>query len=382
MAKKRGRAAESSSSESDSDSDSHHSKSGSDTPTDDGRSSPEIGPDATQEALYRALRKQQSLVNEVRGESKRMRRKLADVTNSTKPPKKGHKRQKRDHNTAASDCELEDIRVLGRKFAVTNMLWLRDKKKAFTTPVDDAYNPRERFETKSSKVQGQLADLRDILPEALQKKMKCMEKNGLADAFRAGMSDQRSTMSHRIRRAAGPDIFGCTSQQLLTSASRAENFHKRIGWVPDPENATGGKYDPWIVEILHKDYEGKFDRDTVFLSPTLQYIFAAIERGPSAVALLQAGKEPVVQAETNDQIWGSVQTTPGDITGSAVLTYLEYLTTGLEKRKASVINIFRVWDAIFYPNSMASGSADDGKSTAAAMDALNADEEVVESEEE
>lgn len=95
--------------------------------------------------------------------------------------RKGRKKQKKDHSWEATDTQMGEVRVLGRKFAVTRKLWLRDKKHAFTLKADDAYNPLERFETDSSKMQGQLADLRNILPETLRNKMEDMEENGLAD---------------------------------------------------------------------------------------------------------------------------------------------------------------------------------------------------------
>ncbi|KAJ7768111.1 hypothetical protein DFH07DRAFT_1008729 [Mycena maculata] len=133
------RVVSSSSSSSESDDDERRS---SDSESSDRSPSPQLGPDATQEALYRALRKQQKLVNEAKGEAKRVRRKLADVTNASKPHK-GRKKQKKDHVRLAADSELEEARVLGRKFAVTKMLWLRDKKHVFTTEVDDTYNSLE-----------------------------------------------------------------------------------------------------------------------------------------------------------------------------------------------------------------------------------------------
>ncbi|KAJ7108278.1 hypothetical protein C8R44DRAFT_680410, partial [Mycena epipterygia] len=228
------------------------------------------------------------------------------------------------------------------------MLWLRDRKHAFTTPVDEAYNPLERFDTDASKLQGQLADLRAIFPEALRNKMKDMEKNGLADA-------QRSNISTRVRRAAGPDIFDCTSNDLLTSKSRSDKFRRQIGWT-FAANSTSTR--------------SSSTRNSIW------YIFAAIVRRVSAVALLKDGRSPIVQAETNDQIWGLQHTTPGDIAASAIAgrfalsadeslrengtatginwaadyeMYLKYLTTGLDKRKASVLKIFRVWDDIFFP---------------------------------
>ncbi|KAJ6495001.1 hypothetical protein DFH09DRAFT_1103839 [Mycena vulgaris] len=287
---------------------------------------------------------------------------------------------------------------------VTSSLWLRDKKQAFTTVVDEQYNPLERFDTDAGKMQVQLVELREVLPQALRSKMAEMEKNGLADEFRAGMCDQRSNISHRVRRTAGPAIFDCSDEDLMSSASRMKDeLRRQIGWTTDK------KYDPWVVEILHKDFRGEFDIDTIFLNPKLHLVFAALIRGPSAVPLLKAGKPPIVHAETNDQIWGLQHTTPGAIATSAIAAsarfglsaddslrengtvtginwaadhelYVKYLTTGLEKRKASVFNIFRVWDDIFFPGRGAGlgGRADNGEggSVVDVMAALNADADV------
>jgi hypothetical protein len=61
--------------------------------------------------------------------------------------------------------------------------------------------------------------------------------------------------------------------------------------------------------------------------------------------------------------------------------YLQYLLQGLQQRKVSVLNIFRIWDGIFFPNTdtSLSGNRSQGsnseKSTRNALDALNVDEE-------
>ncbi|KAJ7710606.1 hypothetical protein B0H17DRAFT_893343, partial [Mycena rosella] len=313
-------------------------------------------------------------------------------------------KQKKDHPTPADDRDLTEFRVLGRKFAVTNSLWLCDKKQAFTTVVDEQYNHLERFDTDAGKVQRQLVELREALPQALQNKMEDMEKN-------VSVRDERTTLQYfqsspsRCR----PAIFDCSAEDLISSAFRIKvELRRQIGWTADE------KYDPWVIEILYKDFRGKFDIDTIFLNPKLHLpcstsavthqVFAAIIRGPSAVALLKAGKPPIVHAETNDQIWGLQHTTPGDIAARFGLSaddslrenstvtginwaadhelYVKYLTTGLEKRKASVSNIFRVWDDIFFPGRGAGlgGRVDDGggDSVTGVMAALNADADVEE----
>jgi len=62
-------------------------------------------------------------------------------------------------------------------------------------------------------------------------------------------------------------------------------------------------------------------------------------------------------------------------------SYFQYLLQGLQQHKASVLNIFRVWDETFFPitNTSLSGRRDqisnNERSTRDALDALNADKE-------
>jgi hypothetical protein len=62
-------------------------------------------------------------------------------------------------------------------------------------------------------------------------------------------------------------------------------------------------------------------------------------------------------------------------------SYLKYLLQGLQKHKASVLNIFRIWDETFFAGTNASlGGRHDQisnneQATQDAFDALNADEE-------
>jgi hypothetical protein len=57
--------------------------------------------------------------------------------------------------------------------------------------------------------------------------------------------------------------------------------------------------------------------------------------------------------------------------------YGKYLTTGLEKHKASVFKIFRVWNDIFFPgeSNVLARAENNGGSTVGTMDLLNADAE-------
>jgi hypothetical protein len=88
--------------------------------------------------------------------------------------------------------------------------------------------------------------------------------------FRNAMMTQRSNTSTRVRKQAGPSIFGCTAADLKSSQERYEKFKERIGWVVRQDGSKG--YETWAVEILHKNYNGRFDINCVFLNPVLMKV--------------------------------------------------------------------------------------------------------------
>lgn len=82
---------------------------------------------------------------------------------------------------------------------------------------------------------------------------------------------QRSNTATRVRKTAGPSIFNCRPADLDTMQKRIENFQGKIGWVPVSTGGSSGKgrYDHWAVEILHENYRGSFDINSIFRSPIL-----------------------------------------------------------------------------------------------------------------
>ncbi|KAJ7274787.1 hypothetical protein C8J57DRAFT_1592121, partial [Mycena rebaudengoi] len=165
-------------------------------------------------------------------------------------------------------------------------------------------------------------------------------------------------------------------------------------------------YDTINVPVLHADYQGKYDANKIFLGPLLFIVHAAITLGPAAAAAMKANLPPPrVQSVAN--LWGLRRTTPGMISAAAIWLrwlysvddifvptgstsaiewqkdfeyYLQLLTEGLLKKKPSILNIFRVWDNKFYPNSdegLANGvdSDDDAEEARrAALEEMNAEE--------
>jgi hypothetical protein len=82
------------------------------------------------------------------------------------------------------------------------------------------------------------------------------------------MSTQRSNIVTRLRKQAGPAIFSCDVLALHSAASRVQ-FRERIGWISGGEGSPQGHYDTWNVQILHTNYNGRFDKDGIFRNPIL-----------------------------------------------------------------------------------------------------------------
>lgn len=235
------------------------------------------------------------------------------------------------------------------------------------------------------------------------------------------MKAQRSNTATRLRRHCAA-LFGVSEADMLLPDKRREKFRGRIGWVDSDQGI--GSYSSVDVEILHKDFTGHYDLRTAFLNPILMWVsylmflllnvsrnspaidfqvFVAIIRGPTAAKELMNGIQSNPKTDTMARKHGIRHTTPGAIAGSVVLVrvtnasftqtyslsqsrwalsaddclqsvgantginygrdfeeYLEVLMTGLQKKKKSVLNIFRQWDQVIFPNSDSSlvGHAD------------------------
>lgn len=62
----------------------------------------------------------------------------------------------------------------GHRYVLEGMPWLEISNAAefFKTRLDDTYEERHRFTTSSNRVQGQLRDIKAILPAALRSHMR------------------------------------------------------------------------------------------------------------------------------------------------------------------------------------------------------------------
>lgn len=88
------------------------------------------------------------------------KRQLADATNQ-EDPAESRKKKREDSPERDDEERVEDI---GRAFTIMNLFWLTNPAKTFRTTLDTQYNPHERFENTDNKIQGQLVEIRAVLP--------------------------------------------------------------------------------------------------------------------------------------------------------------------------------------------------------------------------
>ncbi|KAJ6451400.1 hypothetical protein C8R45DRAFT_848437 [Mycena sanguinolenta] len=304
-----------------------------------------------------------------------------------------------DSDSSGNDqADKEDADALvkraGRLYVLNYGLWIKGKAHIFDVKLDAKYDEKKRFDTAANKIQGQLREIEMILPK-----------------FMAGVTSQRPNTSTRLCRAAGPATFDCGAADLLDSEVCLRKFRDQIGWYVDKEGS--GAYSTLDVPILHADWSGEYNIKTCFLGRSLMRLYVSLIRGPSAAALMLAegGSDVVIsiqRSENMECIYALDHIEPGAIAGSAVLAiwalstdtflrnqgdktnidydalfdqYLEILLEGLRDKSQSILNVFREWDRVIFPNSesgyggkIRSGPSDGGNQRA--LDALRAEKEV------
>ncbi|KAK7013413.1 hypothetical protein R3P38DRAFT_3575753 [Favolaschia claudopus] len=362
---------------------------------------------------------------------------LADVTNSPtsktarkRKKKTSHKRNpKRARSDHSSDSDSEPdkspppadsddetkIKNAGQHIVLTTGLWVHGMHGIFDVEIDDAYDEGKRFENTANKIQGQIRDIEGLLPAAYRSEEKRNLGNAwVARTFIGGLRAQLGNTSTRVRKAAGAAIFNCSADDLLLPHDRTENYRDAIGWRVEKGN---GLYSALDVPILHMGWNKKYDIQTCFLNPALMRLYVAVIRGPSAVtAMLKQSKkknkeapdaqlpEPTISIPNGDNMerkHSIHHTKPGAIAGAAVLAiwalsgdtslrsrgdstginyedrfdmYLEILLSGLRTKSKSILNVFREWDRIVFPDAEYSlgGGESDGPSDGGNQRALDA----------
>ncbi|KAJ7204897.1 hypothetical protein C8J57DRAFT_1734864 [Mycena rebaudengoi] len=216
-----------------------------------------------------------------------MRRKLGDVTNTasgkkrkktkTRHASKKRRRAEKDTSETGSNDSSQDedsqdsddangsssgveeaadkgaLTRVGRLYVLQYGLWVKGGVHIFEQVPDPKYDEKKRFETDTTKIQGQLRDIQKIIPAAyFGKEGRMGGKELVARAFMSGVHSQRSNTSTRIRKAAGPAIFDCGPADLLLPETRLNKFRDQIGCDKSTSMAMNGITDS--ENSAHSDF--------------------------------------------------------------------------------------------------------------------------------
>ncbi|KAH9955793.1 hypothetical protein BGW80DRAFT_1188197, partial [Lactifluus volemus] len=294
-------------------------------------------------------RQHQAQRNTLNQENEALRRKLADISNDNddndndnhgEGTTRSSKRQKMRNpsppgsdnetldNTSGGQSEDQFVNAIGQKFCILYALWVHKGEDIFKVKLDDAYDAIERFENDNNKVQGQLQEIVSLLKEKLNQ--DTILQKWVRREFMKSLNSQRANTASRIRHNCSA-VFGILDTDLVDPEQRKARFRGRIGWVPNKTG--GGTYSSVDVDIIHKDYLGKYDLSKIFLSPVLMAARWALS---SDVSLQEVGSSTGIRYFKDYE------------------EYLTMLEVGLRRRKKSIVNIFREWDAKIFPDTASS----------------------------
>jgi hypothetical protein len=117
----------------------------------------------------------QARLNVQQNLSQNLQRKFDDISNTPhsgddSTPAKKRRRTREDSldpddEPSVEEAETDEVKRLGRRFVIMHGPWLRRKELTFQVELDEDYDEKERFKDTNTIVQGQLHEIRDLLPE-------------------------------------------------------------------------------------------------------------------------------------------------------------------------------------------------------------------------
>ena len=125
-------------------------------------------PQAAQE-LQARLNTQRNLAQDLQRKFDNISNSPQDDDDSTSPAKKRRRTQARsedpDGEPSVEEAETDEVKRLGRRFVILCGPWLRRKELVFQVELDEGYDEKDQFKDTNTMVQGQLREIRDLLPE-------------------------------------------------------------------------------------------------------------------------------------------------------------------------------------------------------------------------
>ncbi|KAH7093877.1 hypothetical protein BKA62DRAFT_775781 [Auriculariales sp. MPI-PUGE-AT-0066] len=351
-----------------------------------------------------------------------------DDCDTSPPPRRNKRRLAAAEKLSEED--LANVKGLGRRIGVTTALWLRPN--LFRAKEDPNFNIANRYLNENSKRLGQLSDIREELPEPWDQQI---HRLAVQHALQDGISEARSRMRKRVIQDAILPIFGRRAAMLKQRGKVSEDKEFRLfsGYKPKgTANVVQPHFSVFQAPCLnihsplaHNGYESgdeyKFDGTEEFnlsltwlRNPQLIRIHVAIFEGADALEQFNHGHAEVrVGTSSVGKMYEIDHATPHTIATCAVLSLYaysgdvtlnelgrsginyrksydriaQYLQSGLDKKKKSVVLLFKHWDETIYPSKATMygtkhGSRKDGDEEFELQMALLNDNEEVSSEDE
>ncbi|KAL1739190.1 hypothetical protein HDZ31DRAFT_77775, partial [Schizophyllum fasciatum] len=348
-----------------------------------------------------------------KGRGKRRRvENLSDAENDE--PDHGHSDSMDDER--ASEVHGPDIEALekaGRKMFVVGAPWI--PKDLLDDRSDPVFDAGSRFDSKAMMREGLLHDALLCIPDHLRNEVH--HQPLLRKAFLYGLNTLRRGTRTRLRTEIESAIValvsdhvegGLSTSDLSNSEVRYDKLRHLIGY-----NEQTKAYDNWDVAVLHGNWARTFSRESrehLFLNRLPMTIYVAIIRGKGAARAFAEPKKklPVASTDCQNKIFALDKVAPGSIATCLMLVskhvpiaahahstkarwllsaddnlqmtgqrtnvnymavyeeYLQKLLTGLDKKQKQILDVFRHWNAEFFPNFKSTDATDDGYHTAAA----------------
>ncbi|KAJ7694109.1 hypothetical protein B0H17DRAFT_1199366 [Mycena rosella] len=243
----------------------------------------------------------------------------------------------------------------------------------FTVAEDEDFDPLNEFTSDKNKIQGQLRQILAYLPDDVR---HLRTTDLIAGAFANGMSGQRSSTSNRLRGQSLAKIVD-EIKPFATATSRKSAFAEFIGYQPGTKTREP-YYSKLDVPVLHDEWRGEKDLNTIFRNPILLKIYASQIRGPNGADGLFSGRSKRPMAKMVEKMHKILRTTPGAISNCSVLAvwlyspdtqlaeigdetlinycerhtyYLQQIVEGLANNKAWALDLLAHWDRVLFPDA-------------------------------
>ncbi|KAF7305290.1 hypothetical protein HMN09_00780200 [Mycena chlorophos] len=379
------------------------------------QSPPPVLDDMSRDELLQVAREKEAALHDAEARASTAEKRCTGRHNQCAAQKTPEARTPRADDEEKDPADL--ARQAGTLYGLTKGMWLvMSAEKTMAVKLDDGYKEETRFAKRTNRIQGELRDVVEVLPEDLHSQRT---KTWVADKFKEGLHNQRWNTASRVRH----DISAVFRTHIDTGATNEDGTKKEIHAEDLLDSTTraswahliGGKrnrnnkmeYEVFDAPVLHGDFSDSFNAKTFLDSKLVMHVAAAFLYGPSKAVFLATGKGTVSANAVMADIHQITHTTPGLVANAAIYTLwtlsnnntlretgtqtginwqthhqniLEYLLNGVRQRKAGILKLFHAWDDVLFPDTETGiGSVSGGSSSSAgsggrrrALDALDA----------